>query len=243
MLKRRVLAAALALVMAAAGGMLMLGYVGRADQRAMAGMQTVSVLVLKAPVARGTTAEALGPQVVLRNLPRTAVAPGTLSSLKQVTGRVTTVALQTGEQVLASRFVDPKTLVKPGQVTIPRGRLQISVSVPAPQAVGGNLAAGDRVSIFARDTDQEEPTLVLKHVLISKVVGGVGPTATTETAAKDKAAPAAVAPSGSLMLTFAVTTAEAAKIVLYAPGMWLSLEPSGSAPTAAGPAQAKGGSE
>ena len=242
MLKRRVLAAALALLMAVAGGMLLLGYVGRADQRAMAGMQTVPVLVLKGPVAQGTKAEALGAQVVLRLLPRTAVAPGTLSSLKQETGRVTTVALQTGEQVLASRFVDPKTLVKPGQLTIPRGRLQISVSVAAAQAVGGTLVAGDHVTVFAPDGGKK-PGLVLKHVLISKVVGGVPPAAPSDPAANDKAAPPASAPTGSLMLTFAVTTADAAKVVAYASTMWLSLEPTNSAPATAGTTTAKGASQ
>lgn len=232
MLKRRVLAAALALVMAAVGAMLLLGYVAQADMRAMTGMQTVQVLVMKSPVAEGTAAAALGSQVVLRALPRTAVAPGTLSTLKQVTGRVTTVALQTGEQLLASRFVDPATLVKPGQVTIPQGRLQISVSLPAPQAVGGTITPGDHVSIFARAAGKDKPTVVAKHVLISKVVGGVAPAAADDPAGKDKASPPPSAPSGAVLITFAVTTPDATKIVTYATSMWLSLEP--------GPATAAG---
>ena len=59
MLKRRLVAAVLALVLAGAGGVLLLGYVKGADRRAMAGMETVNVLVVTALIPNGTSADAL----------------------------------------------------------------------------------------------------------------------------------------------------------------------------------------
>ncbi|HYP44077.1 MAG TPA: Flp pilus assembly protein CpaB [Propionibacteriaceae bacterium] len=224
MLKRRVLAALLALVLAGVGGLLLLNYVKGADQRARAGLQTVRVLVVNSSVPEGTAAEAVSQQVALKTLPESAVAPGALSSLTQVTGRVTNTDLQPGEQLLAGRFVDPASLRKSGDVQLPKDSQQISVSFDAARAVGGYLRAGDRVSVYAADPKKKDKkALVMQHVLISKVVGGVAPP--TEGAAA-QGAPAA-APGGSVLLTFAVTTDEAERILSQS-GPWLALEPSPS---------------
>lgn len=236
MLRRRVIAAALAIVLSAAGAVLLLGYVGRADQRAMAGMESVKVLVVTAPVAEGAAADALGVQVAVKNLPKNAVAPGAVTDLKQVTGRVTTTSLQPGEQLLASRFVDPATLTKPGEMALPAGTQQISMSLPAPQAVGGGLKAGDRVSFYSASSDKGSWRRVMQGVLLSKVVGGVIPAVEGEGKTE---AQAEQAPAGPLMLTFAVTPADAAKIAGFGADVWLTLEPAattgkGAAPTNAG---------
>jgi pilus assembly protein CpaB len=238
MLRRRVIAAALAIVLSGAGAVLLLGYVGRADQRAMAGMETVKVLIVTAPVAEGAAADALGAQVTGKTLPRNAVAPGAVTNLKQVTGRVTTTSLQPGEQLLASRFVDPATLTEPGELVLPAGTQQISMSLPAPQAVGGALKAGDRVSFYAASGDKGSWRRVMQGVLLSKVVGGVVPA--VEADGKTEAQPEQAA-AGPLMLTFAVTPADAGKIASFGAGVWLTLEPvvattKGAAPTTAGSA-------
>lgn len=222
MLKRRVLAALLALVLAAVGGLLLLNYVNQADQRAMAGLQTVQVLVVKAAVPQGAGAGVIGQQVALKTLPRTAVAPGALSSLSQVAGRVTTTELQPGEQLLARRFVDPASLRRPGEVQLPRDSHQISVSIGGPQAVGGYLKAGDYVSLFANDPKSKQMTRVMEHLFIAKVVGGVAPPPPDA----GGSAPPPSAPAGSLLITFAVTTAEGERLLSQLPNNpWLSLEP------------------
>jgi pilus assembly protein CpaB len=235
MLRRRVIAAALALVLSGAGAVLLLGYVGQADQRAMAGMETVKVLVVTAPVAEGAAADTLGIQVTGKTLPKNAVAPGVVTDLKQVTGRVTTTDLQPGEQLLASRFVDPATLTKPGELVLPPGTQQISMSLSAPQAVGGALKAGDRVSFYA-ESGGKGWRRVMQGVLLSKVVGGLVPAVAAE--GKAEAQPEQAA-AGPLMLTFAVTPADAALIAGFGTGVWLTLEPvgatgKGAAPTNAG---------
>src|SRR5918992_3395226 len=113
MVIRRLIAALAAVLLAGVGAVLLLGYVGSADKRAMAGMETVKVLVVQKRVPEGTPAEKLTGLVTTKTLPVKAVAPGTLSSLQPISGRVATTNLEPGEQLLASRFVDPATLVDP----------------------------------------------------------------------------------------------------------------------------------
>src|SRR5919112_1077893 len=148
MVIRRLIAALAALLLAGVGAALLLGYVGAADRRAMAGMQTVPVLVVVKPVAKGTPAEKLTGLVTKKSLPVKAVAPGTVSELKPISGRVTTTDLQPGEQVLASRFVDPALLVNPNEVKIPKGMQQLSLALESQRILGGELTAGATVGVF-----------------------------------------------------------------------------------------------
>src|ERR671915_258693 len=120
MVIRRLIAALAAVLLAGVGAVLLLSYVGAADRRAMAGMETVQVLVVEKRVPEGTPAEKLTGLVKAKTLPVKAVAPGTLSSLVPISGRVATTDLQPGEQLLASRFVDPASLVDPNEVKIPK---------------------------------------------------------------------------------------------------------------------------
>jgi pilus assembly protein CpaB len=92
--------------------------------------------------------------------------------------------------------------------------------------VGGRLSAGDRVGVFvSMGGDPATTHSVLHEVLVTQVQGAPAPPAAP---AEDAAAPAsAPAPSGSLLLTFAVTAAQAEAIVFGAEHatIWLSLEP------------------
>src|SRR5215210_7022036 len=105
MVIRRLIAAIAAMLLAGVGAVLLLGYVGSADRRAMAGMETVKVLVVEKRVAEGTPAEKLSGFVTAKTLPVKAVASGTLSNLDPIRGRVATTDMQPGEQLLASRFI------------------------------------------------------------------------------------------------------------------------------------------
>ena len=64
-MKRRVIAAIAAILLAGVGAVVLLGYVGHADQRALAGMETVSVFVVTALIPEGTTADALAKLVAI----------------------------------------------------------------------------------------------------------------------------------------------------------------------------------
>ena len=72
-MKRRIFAAVAALLMAAVGAVQLYSYVQRADQRAMAGLET-SEVVVEEPIAEGTPADQLTELLGTKTLPAMAVA-------------------------------------------------------------------------------------------------------------------------------------------------------------------------
>ena len=234
MVIRRLIAALAALLLAGLGAALLLAYVGAADQRAMAGMETVPVLVVVKPVAKGTPAEGLTRLVTKKTLPVAAVAPGTVSDLQSITGRVSTTDLLPGEQVIASRFVDPASLEDPNAIKVPTGMHQLSLAVEAQRILGGELTAGATVGVFIslpKDTTRPPQThLVLHKVLVTKVANGVVP---AETESESQPRNAAGLPQGTLMVTLAAAAPDAEKVVFGAEHgkIWLSLEPADATET------------
>jgi pilus assembly protein CpaB len=224
-MKRRVIAAVTAILLAVFGAAVLLAYVGNADRRAMAGMQPVEVLVVSAPIPEGTTAEAMTTLVDTKTLPAAAVAERAVSSLTAISGQVATTDLQPGEQVLASRFANPATLAPADEVKVPKGLQTVAVSLDPQRALGGHLSAGATVGVFLsvpRDGDAPAAThLVLHQVLVTKVDGG----STTPVPEGDDA-PAAGA-AASLTVTLAVSARDAETLVFGAEHgtLWLSLEP------------------
>jgi pilus assembly protein CpaB len=146
--KRRIIAAAVAILVAVVSGILLISYVTSADQRAMAGMRTEQVLVATAPVPQGTRADELGELVALRSLPAKAVVPGALTSVTALRNKITTTELQPGEQLLASRFADPSALQDSLAVQVPKGFSEVSIQLDPQRAVGNNLSPGDRVGVY-----------------------------------------------------------------------------------------------
>jgi pilus assembly protein CpaB len=227
--RRRLLAAAAALVLAVLGAVVLVAYARGADQRAMAGLSTVQVLVVTQPVAEGTRAEELAPLVRSQAMPAVAAVAGRVTDLADLAGQVATVDLAPGEQLLASRFAPPQSLRTPGTVAVPPGTEEVSVQLDPQRAVGGRLAAGDQVGVFL-SLDAPSTHAVLHRVLVTQVQGAPAP---VDSAASDKsgtASAASVAPTASLLVTLAVT-AEQAEVVVFGAEhgtLWLSLEPDGA---------------
>lgn len=221
-MKRRLLAALAALVLAVVGAAVLLGYARGADARAMAGVKTVSVLVVDQPIAQGTPATELKKLVRSELLPAKAAAPGRVTDLKDLAGEVATVDLEPGEQLLAARFSSPDKLRAPGTVAVPAGDEELSVQLEPQRAMGGRLAAGNEVGIFLslKNPDGTGSThAVLHHVLVTQVQGAVP-------AGKDAQASTGTT-AANLMVTFAVTAKQAEAIVFGQEhgSLWLSLEP------------------
>jgi pilus assembly protein CpaB len=224
-LRRRLLAALAALVLAALGAVVLLAYVRGADARALAGVQTVDVLVVDRPVPEGTPGEELAELVRTERLPARAAVPGAVTDLDELAGRVATVDLQPGEQLLAARFAAPEDLSVPGTVAPPEGAAEVSLLLEPQRAVGGRLAAGDTVGVHLSLDGQTD--VVLSRVLVTQVQGA--PVAVADGEATDTASSGGAAPSASLMVTLGLRP-EAAEAVVF--GMehgtvWLSLEPEG----------------
>jgi pilus assembly protein CpaB len=224
-LRRRLLAALAALVLAALGAVVLLAYVRGADDRALAGLQTVDVLVVDRPVPEGTPGEELAELVRTERLPARAAVPGAVTDLDELAGRVATVDLQPGEQLLAARFAAPEDLSVPGTVAPPEGAAEVSLLLEPQRAVGGRLAAGDTVGVHVSLDGRTD--VVLSRVLVTQVQGA--PVAVADGEGTDTASSGGAAPSASLMVTLGLRP-EAVQAVVF--GMehgtvWLSLEPEG----------------
>lgn len=221
-MKRRVLAAVAALLLAAVGGAMLLVYVAGADQRAMADLAPSTVLVVTKAVPEGATADQIAESVAARELPGVAVAPDAASSLSELKGLVTTTALQPGEQLLHSRLADPAVLQAAKGVVVPPGMHRVSVQLEPQRVVGGRVAAGDTVGVFlsTENKDVTRTQLSLHKVLVAAVEGGPA------TAAGDGSAKAQPAQE-TMTVTLAAKAADVEKVVFAAEHgtIWLSAEP------------------
>jgi pilus assembly protein CpaB len=145
--KSRLLGGIAALVLAVIGTVLLVVYVQGADNRAAQGLDPVNVLVVKEQVPAGTKAEDLNNYVELAAIPQSAVPEGALEGLGDQTGKVTSVALEPGEQLLTSRLVDPRELV-PGTVPVPDGMEEVTLLLSPERLLGGRIEAGDTVTVY-----------------------------------------------------------------------------------------------
>lgn len=230
-MRRRILAAVAAVVLAVFGALVLVGYARGADQRAMDGMKTAAVFVVSEKIPAGTPGDQLTGKVRVEALPAKAAAPGRVTDLHDLQGKVTTVDLQPGEQLLASRFSSPNDVRAPGTVAVPKGDQEISILLDPQRAVGGRLAAGDKVGIFVslKSPDGSGLThMVLHNVLVTQVQGA--PAAVDPAAKKADSSQAPAAPAQSLMITFALTAKQAEPVVFGQEHgtVWLSLEPDGA---------------
>ena len=230
-MRRRLLAAVAALVLALAGGVVLVAYARGADARAAAGLRTVQVLVVQELVPAGTSADQLTGKVGTELVPAKTAVPGRVQRLADLAGEVATVDLQPGEQLLASRFSAPDDLRAAGTVDVPAGDQEVSVLLEPQRAVGGRLAAGDKVGVYLSMTFQDGTGTthgVLHGVLVTQVQGAPAPASdgtSTETASAGSAAP-----TDSLLVTLAVRAKDAEEVVFGAEHgtLWLSLEPDGA---------------
>lgn len=247
-MKRRLIAGAVAVVLAAAGTVLVLSYVRGADARAMSGLDTVHVLVADSPIPAGTPGADLRNLVVSRELPANAVLPNGITGLDELAGDQALVALEPGEQLLASKFGPPVT-AGPEQLVIPPEFQQVTILLGFKQALGGQIKAGDTVGVFLSYTDASgvsKSHLAAQKVLVTRVQqaasaggdapGTAAPVADTSSAAASSPATVSEAPpptslTESLLITVAATAAICEKIVFTAEfgSIWLSDEPATAA--------------
>jgi pilus assembly protein CpaB len=226
-MRRRLLAAFAALVLLFAGTAVLLAYVRGADARALAGVQTVEVLVADRVIPEGTSADRLSALVRTETLPRKAAVDGRVTDLRELAGLVATVDVQPGEQLLRSRFGEAASGGTQGTVPVPAGLQEVSLLLEPQRAVGGRLAAGDTVGVVV-SIDGGKTHAVIHRVLVTEVKGAPAPAqeTTQAEAGTETASSGTVVPTQSMMITFAVNAAQAEAVVF---GMehgtvWLTLE-------------------
>lgn len=145
--RRIILLLAAAIVAALGTGMVFL-YAQKADQRAIAKVEPMKVLVAQQAIAAGTTgaeAEAAG-AFVLEEIPATAVAAGAMSDAAAIQDKVASGPIFPGEQILVGKFSDQASY---SSLQIPNEKMAVSVQLTDPGRVAGFVTPGSRVAIFA----------------------------------------------------------------------------------------------
>ncbi|MDH3730685.1 MAG: RcpC/CpaB family pilus assembly protein [Acidimicrobiia bacterium] len=250
-MNKRLIGMVVSVALAAIGTFSLLTYVKGADERALAGEETVEVLVVDTMVAKGTPISEVAKAVTTEWVPVKVRAEGSVSTLNNLSGTVAAVDLLPGEQVVAARFVNPVDLAAETIVAIPDGLLEVTIALDPQRAVGGQPLPGDLVAVVASFNDVatepvEEPstpigittqeeeaavaTLAATHIILHKVL--IANVQANEQLARAEQADAtevgfAAAPTGSLLITFAVSAPDVEKLVFAAEHgrIWLAREP------------------
>lgn len=149
-MSRRGVGIGVALLLALVGTVALVAWVGKAEERALAGEELVQVYVVAAPVPTGTAAEELEPLVTVEQVPTKVRAVGAVDSLAGLAGRVAAVDLVPGEQLVDARFVE-RTEIADRQVGIdvPDDMVEITVRLAPERAVGGLVEPGQTVAVLA----------------------------------------------------------------------------------------------
>lgn len=231
-MKIRLIAGVVAVMLAAVGSVLLVSYIRGADARAMAGLETVNVLVAADPIAEGTTAIDLASLVEAKQLPRNAVLDGGVTSLDQLAGEIAIVPLTPGEQLLDSKFGQPAP-TDTGPTVAPELQ-QVTVLLERQRALGGQIQAGDSVGVFLSVEEPDRTHLEAHKILVTRVEQAASAkssgdtTVSTSSGGTTQAAPADI--EDKFLVTLATNAPTAEKIVFAATygSIWLSDEPVGA---------------
>ncbi len=230
-MKSRLIAATLAVALGAVGTVVLVSYVnGSTGQQAAAAGGTVQVLVASAEIPAGALGTTLSGLVTTRTLPAEAVLDNRVTDLAQLADEVALVPIAPGEQLLAAKFAVQKSK----SFEIPPTFQQISILLDPQRALGGTLEVGDTVGVFISEELDTKPVsqshLTLHKVRVTAVkqfTASVGKADGSGDAATDASITASVDPTAKVLLTLAVSAADAEKIVWGSEfgTIWLSNEP------------------
>ena len=148
-MSRRITTISAALVLALLGTLLVVVYVGRADARALDGVQTVTVLVAKEPLKKGQTlasAKAAG-LLAEEMLPRKVVPAAALTTVQAADeALVFANDVTPGEVIQRPRLV--ANVEPPDKLVIPAGKLAVTVRLEDPARVSSFVEVGSDIAVF-----------------------------------------------------------------------------------------------
>lgn len=185
---RRIVLLTAALLMALVGTGAVFLYVRDADKRALADRDPVSVLVAKGTIPAGMTAQEASTKGLLRpqDLPREAVPLSALSDVTSIRDEVAISDIFAGEILLRPKF---NTTQATGALTIPAGKIAVSVELSDPARVAGFVVPGAEVAVF-QTYDIEEVTLDANGNPVQDAAPAAATVAVTPASASASAAPA-----------------------------------------------------
>jgi pilus assembly protein CpaB len=236
-MKRRILAVVCAVVLAAVGCVAVVAYVRTADERAVAGREVAWVLVATRRIPAGTTAARVRADGFVDRvvMPAATVPPDALTALDDdLDGLAVTADVQPRQLLLRGMFGESAEVR--GGLSLPAGKLAVSVEMTAAGRVAGFVRPGSTVAVFDTFTVQDGARipagdgLVNRHeynhatrVLLPRLeviaIGERGTAGAATSAPSAAAAPGAAttggAPKGgaTMLVTVAVTQAEAERLI------------------------------
>jgi len=214
-MERRKFLVVAAAVVAALGIVLVLVYVRGADHRAQNRFATVKVLTATSQINPGETIDqaSSGGKLALTAVTRNQLLSGYQTSTAALAGEVALTTVYPGEQIIASKF--GTTAAPASALTIPTGKIAISVNLTDPARVAGFVNPGSYVAIFMNGTEGGQP---YSRLLLPKVqVIGTGSTTPVSTTTTDNQGQQTTEQLPKTLLTLAVDQQDAQK-VLFAQG-------------------------
>jgi pilus assembly protein CpaB len=225
-MKSRIIAAAVAIVLGTLGTVVLLAYVRSVEARpTVTARPTATVLVASAAIPRGTAGADLAALVQNKQLPADAVLPGGITAVTDLGGKIATVDLQPGEQILAAKFADPAQAATASDAAAAANLQQVTLQLESKRAFGGRLLPGDLVGVFISLDDTTH--LTLHKVRVTAVVPVRGGSTDNGSTTSDGSKPANADPTVEVQVTLAVAAGDAEQLVFAAEfaGVWLSKEP------------------
>ncbi len=220
-----------AIALALLGTLGLTAYVHGAKDRATAGEKLVAVYVASAKITAGTPVTQLHSKVKVEKVPAKVRADGAITNLDAIKGKVASIDIASGEQILASRFVsaDVQSAQVQSSTAVPAGFFQSTVSLDPDQALGGQVRAGNRVAVVAIDTKTDttgtipaSAKVIARNLLVTTVQidGDRGQTPDAKQTLPN-------APTGKLLVTLAVTQPDLEALVTAVNDgtVWLAADP------------------
>jgi len=211
---RRKVLLIVAAVIAALGTLLVFIYVRGADNRADSRYQAVQVLKVVKQIPAGETVEAAqaAGKIETASVSQQDLLPGALTGTEPVAGQVAVTNIYPGEQLLSTKFGATGTATG---LTIPKGKIAVSINLSDPARVAGFVNPGDKVAIFMNGSAAGG---TFTRLLLPNVqVIGAGTTTVVATTTTDPAGAQTTDQLPKTLLTLAVSQSEAER-VLYASG-------------------------
>jgi len=171
---RRILSIAVAIVIAALGTGGLLYYASKADERARAGIEGVTVAIADKRIPVGTSGERIksGQLVRFEQMPRNAVPTDAVTEIgEDLDAAVLTSAVEPGQLLLKAMFGRASTVTS--GLKLPDGTMAVTVETGAPEQVAGYVRPGARIAIFLTykvlDDQMEETKIQRTRVLLPNV--------------------------------------------------------------------------
>ncbi len=219
---RRTVLLVVAALIAALGTTMVFMYVRGVDARAAEAYDAVEVLTAVEAIAPGESlsdAQA-GGKIQLSTVPQKSLLTGATTTLEDVSGQVALTTIYPGEQIVTGKFGSPGDQ---DVLSIPEGKMAISVNLTDPARVAGFVTPGSEVAIFVsaepEETDGENTQKLpdFTRLLLPRVqVIGVGTTTVVPTTTTDESGEQTTEQLPRTLLTLAVDQREAEKVIFAA---------------------------